>query len=74
MKIELSRDEALDLLGVLTQAGAVVDAYFADSTALSDKAHELGVTVLEQLIDTEIVTSTELTERARSFYVGRLAI
>lgn len=71
LAIVLEKDEALQLVALLSYVGPLMDIWFHDSDKAVELAQRLGPKILEQIIAETDVTFNDLNDLTQSFKVGK---
>lgn len=70
--LELSREDVLDLIGILVTAETSSEVYFKEHEPLVSRARELGHDIAKQLVGQETVFADELHRASNKFTVRGL--
>lgn len=72
MNINLDREQALDLVALLTQLSSLSRVWFRNHEPASSRASELSKEILGQLVKQESVTTEVLRTKCNTFQISGL--
>ena len=72
LKIELDRDQALDLVAMLISLNTLSTAWFKKHEPTSTRSSELSREILKQIVEQDTFLVCELKDRTKHFHVSGL--